>query len=46
MARFNDYTPNGVIPAALLAFDDDFSIHETETRRHLSTSPTSRASPP
>lgn len=36
MARFNDYTPNGVIPAALLAFDDDFSIHETETRRHLS----------
>ena len=36
MARFNDYTPHGVIPAALLAFDEDFSIHEAETRRHLS----------
>ncbi len=36
MARFNDYTPNGVIPAVLLAFDEDFSIHETETRRHIS----------
>ena len=36
MARFKDYVPHGVIPAALLAFDDDFSIDEAETRRHLS----------
>lgn len=36
MARFNDYVPHGVIPAALLAFDADFAIDEGETRRHLS----------
>lgn len=36
MARFNDYIPHGVIPAALLAFGDDFAIDEAETRRHLS----------
>jgi 4-hydroxy-tetrahydrodipicolinate synthase len=36
MARFKDYTPHGVIPAALLAFDEDFAIDEAETRRHLS----------
>jgi 4-hydroxy-tetrahydrodipicolinate synthase len=36
MARFKDYVPHGVIPAALLAFDDDFAIDEAETRRHLS----------
>lgn len=36
MARFNDYVPHGVIPAALLAFDEDFAIDEGETRRHLS----------
>lgn len=36
MARFNDYVPHGVIPAALLAFNEDFSIDEAETRRHLS----------
>jgi 4-hydroxy-tetrahydrodipicolinate synthase len=36
MARFKDYTPAGVIPAAILAFDDDFAINEAETRRHLS----------
>ena len=36
MARFKDYVPHGVIPAALLAFDEDFSIDEAETRRHLS----------
>jgi 4-hydroxy-tetrahydrodipicolinate synthase len=35
MARFNDYIPHGVIPAALLAFDDDFAIDEAATRRHL-----------
>ena len=36
MARYKDYTPRGVIPAALLAFREDFSIDEAETRRHLS----------
>ena len=36
MARFKDYVPHGVIPAALLAFDEDFSIHEAEARLHLS----------
>ncbi len=35
MARFKDYVPHGVIPAALLAFDDEFGIDEAETRRHL-----------
>ena len=29
------FTPRGVIPAALTAFDDDFAIDEAETRRHL-----------
>ncbi len=36
MARHKDYIPHGVIPAALLAFDDDFAIDEAATRRHLS----------
>lgn len=36
MARFKDYTPAGVIPAAILAFDEDFGINDAETRRHLS----------
>ncbi len=36
MPRFKNYVPQGVIPATLLAFDDDFSIDEKETRRHLS----------
>ena len=35
MARFKNYVPHGVIPAALLAFDNDFAIDEAETRRHL-----------
>lgn len=35
MPRFNDFTPHGVIPATLLAFDDDFSIDEEATRAHL-----------
>jgi 4-hydroxy-tetrahydrodipicolinate synthase len=35
MARFKDFEPRGVIPATLLAFDEDFSIDEAETRRHL-----------
>jgi 4-hydroxy-tetrahydrodipicolinate synthase len=35
MGRFKGYLPTGVIPATLLAFNDDFSINEPETRRHL-----------
>lgn len=35
MGRFKGYEPAGVIPATLLAFRDDFSIDEAETRRHL-----------
>lgn len=30
-----EFEPAGVIPATLLAFHDDFSIDEPETRRHL-----------
>jgi len=35
MAPFRGYEPAGVIPATLLAFHDDFSIDEAQTRRHL-----------
>ena len=35
MPRFKDFVPEGVIPATLLAFDDDFSIDEAATRAHL-----------
>lgn len=35
MARFQNFIPSGVIPATLLAFDDDGSIHWAETKRHL-----------
>jgi 4-hydroxy-tetrahydrodipicolinate synthase len=35
MGRFKDYQPAGVIPATLLAFKDDMSIDEAESRRHL-----------
>ncbi len=35
MARFKNYAPGGVIPATLLAFNEDLSIDEAETRRHL-----------
>jgi 4-hydroxy-tetrahydrodipicolinate synthase len=35
MSRFPDFVPRGVIPATLLAFHDDLSIDEAETRRHL-----------
>jgi 4-hydroxy-tetrahydrodipicolinate synthase len=35
MGRHKGYVPAGVIPATLLAFNDDFSIDEAETRRHL-----------
>jgi 4-hydroxy-tetrahydrodipicolinate synthase len=34
--KFTNYQPSGVIPATLLAFNDDLSINEKETRRHLS----------
>ena len=35
MARFRDFVPSGVIPATLCAFNEDFSIDEAQTRRHL-----------
>ena len=35
MPRFDDYMPAGVIPATLLAFDDDFAIDEESSRDHL-----------
>jgi 4-hydroxy-tetrahydrodipicolinate synthase len=35
MGRFSNYQPSGVIPATLLAFNDDLSIDEKDTRRHL-----------
>ncbi len=36
MGRFRNFEPAGVIPATLLAFQEDFAIDEAETRRHLS----------
>jgi 4-hydroxy-tetrahydrodipicolinate synthase len=35
MRKFPSYQPEGVIPATLLAFHDDFSIDETNSRKHL-----------
>ena len=35
MARFEDFTPAGVIPAALLPFTPDFSIDAAGARRHF-----------
>lgn len=35
MKRFKDFRPAGVIPATLLAFNDDRSINWAETTRHL-----------
>ena len=35
MPRFKHYIPHGVIPATLLAFDDDYAIDEEATRAHL-----------
>ncbi len=35
MARFKDFVPEGVIPATLMAFDDDLAIDEPSARRHL-----------
>lgn len=35
MRRFGDFQPKGVIPATLLALNDDFSIDEAASRKHL-----------
>ena len=35
MPRFKDYVPAGVIPATLAAFNDDFSIDEASSMKHL-----------
>lgn len=35
MARFKNYVPQGVIPATLLAFDEELAIDEEATRAHL-----------
>lgn len=35
MARFKSYRPRGVIPATLLALDEDFSINEAQSRKHI-----------
>ena len=35
MPRHRDYVPQGVIPAVLLPFQDDFSIDEPSYRAHL-----------
>ena len=35
MSRFPDFRPAGVIPATLLALDQDMQIDERATRRHL-----------
>jgi len=35
MRRFGGFEPRGVIPATLLALNEDFSIDEAATRKHL-----------
>lgn len=35
MRRFPDFTPAGVIPATLLSLNEDLTIDEAETRKHL-----------
>lgn len=35
MPRFKDFRPAGVIPATLLVLNDDMSIDERQTRKHL-----------
>lgn len=35
MPRFKDYVPQGVIPAVLLPFHEDFSVDEASYRKHL-----------
>ena len=36
MPRFKDFRPAGVIPATLLVLNEDMSIDERQTRKHLS----------
>lgn len=36
MPRFQNFQPKGVIPATLLILNDDMSIDEKQTRKHLS----------
>jgi 4-hydroxy-tetrahydrodipicolinate synthase len=35
MRRFKNFVPQGVIPATLLPFNEDFTIDEASTRKHL-----------
>jgi 4-hydroxy-tetrahydrodipicolinate synthase len=35
MKRFKDFVPAGVIPATLLAFDEDFAVDEAASRAHI-----------
>ncbi|MCF3935226.1 dihydrodipicolinate synthase family protein [Acuticoccus sp. M5D2P5] len=42
MARFKDFSPKGVIPATLLAFNEDYSIDEAQSRKHLRDVATTR----
>ena len=35
MATAPEFQPQGVIPATLLAFDQDFEIDEAASRKHL-----------
>jgi 4-hydroxy-tetrahydrodipicolinate synthase len=35
MSKFKDYVPAGVIPATLAAFNDDFSLDEDSSMKHL-----------
>ncbi len=35
MSRFTNFRPAGVIPATLLALNDDMTINERQTRKHL-----------
>lgn len=35
MPRFKDFSPHGVIPATLLILNEDMSIDEKQTRKHL-----------
>lgn len=42
MTRNHAFEPKGVIPATLLAFNEDYSIDEKNTRKHLSQVATTR----
>lgn len=35
MARFKDFEPRGVIPAAILPFDDEYNVDPVNYKRHL-----------